>query len=392
MNSKNWNDRADKDLFFTILSVKNIGVISGSEWTTIGNHMRSLGYGFTNEGCRQHFQGLRRAQNKAETAGPNGDIVRRNDPTMNPITRRPGPGRGRPRKQPPVPVPGAGEIPTDHQPMPVGIVPGPNPVTPYPHPHPHPQAVQSYGVPPGNHQAVAHLPTQPAAQPGSISPAIPTQQVPPPSNVPHVQGPITYPSPPRAPDAPHAPASLHPLQHAQSGQPDQQLQPEQQPPPGQQLQSEFQPQPDQQDEPEQASQLTVQPQPQPQPEQENSTKYQSQDVSQEVTREARETTDASAASQHVPVEQNDENSQAALTSEPLQHPNEDIDADGDADGDADADGEADIDNEEPAAKRPRLSSPEPPKDTDMDDEAVLALAAHNGSTDFGSDFATYGEA
>ncbi|GJD01728.1 hypothetical protein ColKHC_10553 [Colletotrichum higginsianum] len=48
--NKNWNDRADKDLFFTILSVKNIGVISGSEWTTIGNHMRTLGYGFTNEG------------------------------------------------------------------------------------------------------------------------------------------------------------------------------------------------------------------------------------------------------------------------------------------------------------------------------------------------------
>jgi len=52
MNNKNWNDRADKDLFFTILSVKNIGVISGAEWTTIGNHMRTLGYGFTNEGCR----------------------------------------------------------------------------------------------------------------------------------------------------------------------------------------------------------------------------------------------------------------------------------------------------------------------------------------------------
>lgn len=50
--NKNWGDRADKDLFFTILSVKNIGVISGAEWTTIGNHMRSLGYGFTNEGCR----------------------------------------------------------------------------------------------------------------------------------------------------------------------------------------------------------------------------------------------------------------------------------------------------------------------------------------------------
>ncbi|UNI20056.1 hypothetical protein JDV02_006183 [Purpureocillium takamizusanense] len=98
MNNKNWNDRADKDLFFTILSVKNIGVISGAEWTTIGNHMRTLGYGFTNEGCRQHFQGLRRAQNKAEANGAVPETTRRVDPTLNPITRRPGPGRGRPRK------------------------------------------------------------------------------------------------------------------------------------------------------------------------------------------------------------------------------------------------------------------------------------------------------
>ncbi|KAI1118085.1 hypothetical protein F5Y14DRAFT_401027 [Nemania sp. NC0429] len=96
--NKNWNDRADKDLFFTILSVKNIGVISGAEWTTIGNHMRSLGYGFTNEGCRQHFQGLRRAQNKTESNGSGLDGQRKSDPTANPITRRPGPGRGRPRK------------------------------------------------------------------------------------------------------------------------------------------------------------------------------------------------------------------------------------------------------------------------------------------------------
>ncbi|TDZ74554.1 hypothetical protein CTRI78_v000513 [Colletotrichum trifolii] len=103
--NKNWNDRADKDLFFTILSVKNIGVISGSEWTTIGNHMRTLGYGFTNEGCRQHFQGLRRAQHKADTNGGGSGSSRSVDPTMNPITRRPGPGRGRPKKQPPPPTP-----------------------------------------------------------------------------------------------------------------------------------------------------------------------------------------------------------------------------------------------------------------------------------------------
>ncbi|KAI0472247.1 hypothetical protein F4859DRAFT_483569 [Xylaria cf. heliscus] len=102
--NKNWNDRADKDLFFTILSVKNIGVISGAEWTTIGNHMRSLGYGFTNEGCRQHFQGLRRSQNKAESNGSSLDGQRKADPTANPITRRPGPGRGRPRKAAPAPI------------------------------------------------------------------------------------------------------------------------------------------------------------------------------------------------------------------------------------------------------------------------------------------------
>ncbi|KAG5946051.1 hypothetical protein E4U53_006640 [Claviceps sorghi] len=100
MASKHWSDRADKDLFFTILSVKNIGIISGGEWSTIGNHMRSLGYGFTNEGCRQHFQGLRRAQSKAEAEGTVPFVANAYhfDPTMNPITRRPGPGRGRPKK------------------------------------------------------------------------------------------------------------------------------------------------------------------------------------------------------------------------------------------------------------------------------------------------------
>ncbi|KAI6360130.1 hypothetical protein MCOR25_006837 [Pyricularia grisea] len=108
MNHKNWSDRADRDLFFTILSVKQIGVISGAEWQTIGSHMRTLGYGFTNEGCRQHFQGLRRAQNKAEANDTVESSPRRTDPTLNPITRRPGPGRGRPRR-----LPGKGEIPTD---------------------------------------------------------------------------------------------------------------------------------------------------------------------------------------------------------------------------------------------------------------------------------------
>ncbi|KAF5526544.1 hypothetical protein CGCA056_v002978 [Colletotrichum aenigma] len=139
--NKNWNDRADKDLFFTILSVKNIGVISGSEWTTIGNHMRTLGYGFTNEGCRQHFQGLRRAQHKAESNGGSSDNPRKVDPTMNPITRRPGPGRGRPKKQPqppaPMPIPPLpgqvvqpGQVPQPGQPQPDQVTQADQPLPP----------------------------------------------------------------------------------------------------------------------------------------------------------------------------------------------------------------------------------------------------------------------
>ncbi|PNH36637.1 hypothetical protein BJF96_g232 [Verticillium dahliae] len=102
MFTKSWNDRADRDLFFTILSIKCIGIITGPEWTSIGNSMRSMGYGFTNEGCRQHFQGLRRAQHTTRGIGlfgQPGEQAETYDPTLNPITRRPGPGRGRPRKQ-----------------------------------------------------------------------------------------------------------------------------------------------------------------------------------------------------------------------------------------------------------------------------------------------------
>ncbi|KXX81229.1 hypothetical protein MMYC01_201380 [Madurella mycetomatis] len=151
--NKNWNDRADKDLFFTILSVKNIGVISGSEWITIGNHMRSLGYGFTNEGCRQHFQGLRRAQNKAEANGVPGDNPRKIDPTLNPITRRPGPGRGRPRKQPAQPAAATGPA------GPTGTAPGASSAPP---------------LVPGAPPAVAGAPGVPAGPPMSGMPPVST--------------------------------------------------------------------------------------------------------------------------------------------------------------------------------------------------------------------------
>lgn len=177
MSNKNWNDRADKDLFFTILSVKNIGVISGGEWTTIGNHMRSIGYGFTNEGCRQHFQGLRRAQNKADAntmAGLehlNQKTPNKADPTLNPITRRPGPGRGRPRKTPQKGEGAAdGAVPdgSDIQ-SPVAGVPG---MAPAPGPGVIPGPSMAPSMSPGVPQ-VAGVPVMPGMQGVPSAPGIP---------------------------------------------------------------------------------------------------------------------------------------------------------------------------------------------------------------------------
>ncbi|RSL55987.1 hypothetical protein CEP54_009095 [Fusarium duplospermum] len=346
MNSKNWNDRADKDLFFTILSVKNIGVISGAEWTTIGNHMRGLGYGFTNEGCRQHFQGLRRAQNKAEANGGLNENSRKVDPTLNPITRRPGPGRGRPRKQPPVPVAGVPGEGVPNQAM--GLVT----------PGQHPQSIQGYGVAPG--QAILPQPMPiTAAGPDPVQAPAPAPAA---ANVPDPPAPVaagppaaspagqlishaTYPSPPRPPELPQNPPHLHPLQHGPLNQ----------------------------------------------------------EARQEPPRDLREGTNTSSTSQPPTAEPNHQPpSESVGPSEHLEEASEDVDADADADvvdpiadvdADGDADADADVDGDEPAAKRPRLSSPDPSKEVNMDDEAVLALAAHSGSADpFPSDFATYGEA
>lgn len=50
--NKHWGDKADKDLFFTLLSIKDVGVITAPEWAIVGSAMRMMGYGFTNEGCR----------------------------------------------------------------------------------------------------------------------------------------------------------------------------------------------------------------------------------------------------------------------------------------------------------------------------------------------------
>ncbi|KAL1841420.1 hypothetical protein VTJ49DRAFT_7097 [Mycothermus thermophilus] len=196
--NKNWNDKADKDLFFTILSVKNIGVISGSEWVTIGTHMRSLGYGFTNEGCRQHFQGLRRAQAKVENGLANGNNPRRIDPTLDPITRRPGPGRGRPRKQPAA----AGDAANAAAPTSTtapgqagNLTPAPGAPPPPPPPPPPPHAV---GAPGG-----AQLP------PGTAPPPAPGAAAAPPHPASHMQV-----LPPHAPLHPQ-----YPGHHVLTGQP-----------------------------------------------------------------------------------------------------------------------------------------------------------------------------
>lgn len=65
-----------------------------------------LGHANIDTPSSQHFQGLRRAQQKAEaTDTTKSEAAARNiDPSVDPITRRPGPGRGRPRKQPGLPM------------------------------------------------------------------------------------------------------------------------------------------------------------------------------------------------------------------------------------------------------------------------------------------------
>ncbi|KID91496.1 hypothetical protein MGU_01466 [Metarhizium guizhouense ARSEF 977] len=299
MNVKNWNDRADKDLFFTILSVKNIGVISGAEWTTIGNHMRTLGYGFTNEGCRQHFQGLRRSQNKAEANGTAPELSRRVDPTLNPITRRPGPGRGRPRK------------------------PGTEAVSP---------------VDGGIGPASASMPASTASAASASAAAAAAAAV-------HAVHAVHA-------AAAHAPSITLKQEDTADQQRAQQLQQQQYQ--HQQQHPLQQPLPQQQ--PQQPPiQSLQQPPPPPSPPQplksesvaETTPEFTTPPVEALATAPATETTDAADGT---PV----------------------VEQDGDADADA---------PEEPPTKRQRLDTQELEQQQPLDDEAVLALAAHNGATE-----------
>ncbi|KAL7963598.1 hypothetical protein V8C34DRAFT_3139 [Trichoderma compactum] len=297
--NKNWNDRADKDLFFTILSVKNIGVISGAEWTTIGNHMRGLGYGFTNEGCRQHFQGLRRAQNKAEVDGSHSESARRADPTLNPITRRPGPGRGRPRKS----------------------------------------QVQESDQPDAN--TTDNSPTGlPASVPTTVSAAVPTV-------LPGAAAPSPMPG-----HGPVMAASVVPLQQQQQFQQlqSQQLQPQHQHQFQQQQQHQFQ---------QQLQQHQAQLQPQ--------LKTEMHDA------------DGISVSAQTP---NDMASNHLIGSEPGSTTSQEqlqLDAVQSGDDEEEEEEEEEDDADEHPSKRQRLDPHDLGQDSALDDEAVLALAAHNGA-------------
>ncbi|CAL3966877.1 unnamed protein product [Diplocarpon coronariae] len=52
-----WDHKADKDLLLVIIDE---GTLKGIAWPTISDKMSSKGYTFTHEGCRQHFQKIRK--------------------------------------------------------------------------------------------------------------------------------------------------------------------------------------------------------------------------------------------------------------------------------------------------------------------------------------------
>ncbi|KAM0247359.1 hypothetical protein ACHAQJ_009867 [Trichoderma viride] len=262
--------------------------------------MRGLGYGFTNEGCRQHFQGLRRAQNKSETDDGHSDSARRADPTMNPITRRPGPGRGRPRKsqasdltQPDVEDAAAVSVSVSPTGLSAGI----------------PTAI-SAAVPtmlPGAMVPGAMVPsTMPSQGPGMVSHAIPIQQ------------------------------HQHPHQHPQ-------LQPHHQ----QQHQHQFQHQQFQQQLQQHPSQL------QPQ--------LKTEIPEGDGVSGPAQTSNHIASSHLVESEPGSATSQDQLQLDAVQS------------------GDDDNDTDEHPAKRQRLDPDDLTQDSALDDEAVLALAAHNGT-------------
>ncbi|EMR90256.1 hypothetical protein ACHAPC_007103 [Botrytis cinerea] len=59
-----WDHVADKDLLLAIIEANNLKAI---EWSTIAHELQRKGHPFNNEGCRQHFQKIRK---ESRTSSP----------------------------------------------------------------------------------------------------------------------------------------------------------------------------------------------------------------------------------------------------------------------------------------------------------------------------------
>ncbi|EHK98899.1 hypothetical protein GLAREA_05576 [Glarea lozoyensis ATCC 20868] len=62
MTNTTWNHESDKDLLLTIIAR---GSLTSIVWKDIAAEMTALGYGFSHEACRQHFQKIRKQRRNA---------------------------------------------------------------------------------------------------------------------------------------------------------------------------------------------------------------------------------------------------------------------------------------------------------------------------------------
>ncbi|RDL34004.1 uncharacterized protein BP5553_08372 [Venustampulla echinocandica] len=67
-----WDHKSDKDL---LLAIIENGVLKGIEWPKIAQKMTAKGYTFTHEGCRQHFQKIRKEARSDPSPNPNSPVA-----------------------------------------------------------------------------------------------------------------------------------------------------------------------------------------------------------------------------------------------------------------------------------------------------------------------------
>ncbi|KAH8657164.1 hypothetical protein BGZ60DRAFT_384043 [Tricladium varicosporioides] len=69
-----WNAESDRDL---LLAIMELGKLEGLDWHAVSARMGDKGYSFSNEGCRQHYQKLRKAY-KSKGPGPTTSPIKAN--------------------------------------------------------------------------------------------------------------------------------------------------------------------------------------------------------------------------------------------------------------------------------------------------------------------------